>query len=150
MQVEIVPGTHVRLGATVQFRITSAKDGFLVLLDVNAKNELVQIFPNQFSDRTGTQNRVSAKRPVLIPDASYGFRFQAQEPVGQGLLLAIVTEDALDLRSLLAPNTGLEAIPQAEDYLTKLAAYLRQTWHKDEFNRRVEWSLGKQAYTIIR
>ena len=66
--------------------------GYLVLLDINAAGELVQIFPNEGSLRSGVSSLISAGKPVRLPGEKAGFRFRAIPPVGSGLLVAIVTE----------------------------------------------------------
>jgi hypothetical protein len=50
------------------------------LLDINAKGELLQLFPNRFSDKAGKSNRIVVQQPITIPDAYYGFALYASEP----------------------------------------------------------------------
>jgi hypothetical protein len=146
---EMLPANRVQLGQEIQFRIKSPVDGYLVVLDINANNEVTQIFPNKFSDKAGKGNRIFANRPELIPNSYYGFSLPAGEPVGQGVLLAIVTEDHVPLDDLLDLQKGLQFIENSTGYLVSLAARLRQTWREDRFNRSLRWSLAEQQYTIF-
>ena len=149
-RLEILPGTAFRLGDTMQIRVTSPRDGYLVVLDLNARGQVTQIFPNEFSDKAGKKNRIFANRPITIPDAYYGFQFKAQEPLGRGQLLAIVSEDPVSLDNLLAQHKDLQVINRPEMYLTALTGPLRQPWTGDPFNRQVAWSLVKVEYEIGR
>ena len=149
-RLEILPGAAFRVGEVMQIRVTSPRDGYLVVLDLNARGQVTQIFPNEFSDKAGKGNRITASRPITIPDAYYGFQFKAQEPLGRGQLLAIVSEDPAPLDGLLARHKDLQVIARPEAYLTALTEPLRQPWTGDPFNRQVEWSLVKVEYEIGR
>ncbi len=149
-KLEILPSAAFRLGEVMQIRVTSPRDGYLVVLDLDARGQVTQIFPNQFSDKAGKQNRIVANRPITIPDAYYGFQFRAREPVGRGQLLAIVSEDPVPLDSLLNQHKDLQVIARPETYLTALVQPLRQPWTGDRFNRQVAWSLVKVKYEIRR
>lgn len=149
-KLEILPGATFRLGEVMQIRVTSPRDAYLVVLDLNARGQITQIFPNEFSDKAGKQNRIAAHRPITIPDANYGFRFFARKPVGRGQLLAIVSEDPVPLDGLLAQHKDLQVITLPETYLTALAQPLWQPWTGDRFNRQVAWSLVKVEYEIGR
>ncbi len=149
-KLEILPGATFRLGEIMQIRVTSPRDGYLVVLDLNARGQTTQIFPNQYSDKTGKGNQIHANRPITIPDATYGFQFFAREPVGRGQLLAIVSEDPVPLDGLLAQHKDLQVIARPETYLIALAQPLWQPWTGDQFNRQVAWSLVKVEYEIRR
>ena len=149
-RLEILPGAAFRLGDTMKIRVTSPRDGYLVVLDLNARGQVTQIFPNEHSDKAGKKNRIFANRPITIPDAYYGFQFVAREPLGRGQLLAIVSEDPAPLDNLLAQHKDLQVIARPETYLTALVEPLRQPWTGDQFNRQVEWSLVKVDYEITR
>lgn len=149
-RLEILPGAAFRLGEVMQIRVTSPRDGYLVVLDLNARGQITQIFPNEFSDKVGKKNRIYANRPITIPDANYGFQFFAREPVGRGQLLAIVSEDPVPLDGLLAQHKDLQVIARPETYLIALARPLWQPWTGDRFNRQVAWSLVKVDYEITR
>ncbi len=150
LDIEILPSARVRLGDTVQFRLTSAIDGYLLVLDVTADNQVVQLFPNPFSDRTNADRRIVAGRFVTIPDASYGFDFVAQPPTGEGVLVAIVTADPVDLSSLAGQNRGFEPIKMPGGYVAGLAQSLIATWSDQLESRGVDWNLAYERYAIER
>lgn len=118
------PSSHVRLGQEVVFRISATQDGYLVVFDINAAGEVVQLYPNTFSEAAGRGNRIVAGQPVGIPDPSYGFVFHAQEPVGNGMVLAIVTSQPTDLAPVIGEHLDLSAIARPEIYIGSIAARL--------------------------
>lgn len=148
--IRILPGPDVRLGQTVRFEITSGVDGALVVFDVNAAGQLVQIFPNSFSDRTNKSGRIAAGRPLTIPDPTYGFEFTASEPAGQGQLIALVLQDPVDLGALLTRNRALQPVPAPVDHMADLAARLRRPWTQDTTTRPIRWSMTATTYRITR
>jgi hypothetical protein len=149
VQVEVLPASQVRVGTPVRIRVRSERDGYVVVLAVDAQSQLRQLFPNTYSLKAGRDNRIYAHRPLTIPDAYYGFEFKAAEPVGQGTLLAVVTEDPVDLQAVVTPYKDLQVVPNGEDYLTTLAARLQEPWRQDTANRQTHWSLGKLDFTIL-
>ena len=150
VSVEILPRSRVRLGEAVTFRVISAKAGKLIVLDVNAAGQMTQIFPNDTSRRHNRAGAIAAGRPLTIPDAYYGFEFRAREPLGKGLLVAIVTEDPAPVEQLLAQNLSLDPVPDATAFLNSLAEKLRQPWRQDETDRRLRWSMARTEYDITR
>lgn len=148
ISLSILPGNVHNIGDEVQFRITSSVDGYLTLFDLTAENELVLLFPTD-EDRThGKTGRIKGKSPLTVPDPSYGFTFEAQAPTGKGSLLAIVTEDQVDLESLIAPNGDYEPIADKMDFMKELAGRLNTVWTGDAANRSAHWISGYQDYEI--
>lgn len=124
LTLSIEPTDTARLGDHVRFHVTSSIDGHLVVLDMNAAGEVVQLYPNMFSRAAGDANTIGAGQTITIPDESYGFVFQAQPPVGQGTLVAIVSSAPLVLDGLLEENNQLGTIADPDAYVDRLAAAL--------------------------
>ena len=150
LAIGVEPATALTIGDRARFSISSKQDGYLVLLDVNASGEMTQLFPNQFSEKAGKSNTISAGRPISIPDPYYGFEIIASEPAGDGLLIAVVTADRVALDDLIGRHMDLEPIEQPEDYLATLAQRLRRAWQDDDRLRRTDWSMAHQSYSIAR
>lgn len=149
-QLEILPGPVFHLGEIMQIKVTSPRDAYLVVLDLDAQGQVMQIFPNEFSDKAQKGHRIAAHRPIVIPDAYYGFQFRAREPIGRGQLLAILSEDPIPVDQVLASHKDLEVIARPDRYLEALSEPLRHPWTGDQFNRQVSWSLIKADYEIKR
>jgi hypothetical protein len=150
LDLEILPSKTVRIGQPIRMRIRSKRPGQLIILDINAKGEILQIFPNRIADEHGQNSRLNAGEVLTIPDAYYGFEFVAGEPTGSGRLVAILIEDPVNVDDIVSIHNDLSPIVAPRDYLISLAARLRQTWTQDEINRPLVWSVTELPYEIIR
>lgn len=148
IRVDILPGNTHRIGDEVQFRLTSGMDGYLTLLDITAEDELVLLFPTDEDRQAGKTGRIRAGSALTVPDPSYGFAFEAQAPAGSGKLLAIVTQDQVDLEDLLEEHGDLEPISGKMAFLKEVSARLNRPWTQDVSNRGAKWASGYQAYEI--
>jgi secreted trypsin-like serine protease len=162
--VSFTQGETLRVGQNIQFKATTAKPGFLVLIDIGPDGQMTQIFPNTRSLTTPTGKRPKANfiesgREVVVPDPKNpyeGFKFTADPPAGEGMLVAILSADPLKSVPLPnAPTTMSRA--EALDFLTKVS---------DELGRAIEvvgtgpaaaptpaklrdWSFTTKTYRII-
>lgn len=153
LRIDILPNSTPRYGETVRFRVTSPLDGHLVVLNIDPAGQLIQLFPNRFSARHAQPGRIQRGQPITIPDATYGFEFTVEEPLGAGRLLALVTADPVDLSDLAAAARGLQvvAVGSEVDHLLMIAERLRQTWTTDTFEQRpLRWELAEQPYETLR
>ena len=148
--IDIRPSNRHRVGDQVSFSLTSAADGYLTLLDVTASNELVLLFPKKEDLALGKAGRIKANSPLLIPDASYGFEFFAQPPIGKGQLLAIVTHDRIDLGDVLKRSAELAPIDDPLSYVKSLSQRMHAVWTGDaEANRGASWAIGYAEYEVL-
>lgn len=93
LSIEQLPGSPVPIGTRdIRFRVTSAVDGFLVLLSLDENGALTQLFPNQFSRERVKDGRIRAGNPLTVPDAYYGFRINATAP-SRGTLIAVLLSE---------------------------------------------------------
>lgn len=97
-----------RLAETIEFRVRSGRDGYLTVVDLGTDGTVSVIFPNDLEH----DNRVRAGQQITLPTAAMNTEFVAEEPVGQGMVRAFVTERPLNLRSQDGV-IGAEAIAQA-------------------------------------
>ncbi len=113
VHVEQFPPSPVKLGTKdMKFRVTSSQDGFLILLSVSDKGEVVQLFPNAIAAAHGKDGRIRAGSPIMVPDPSYGIRFDATS-VTSGTVLALVAVDPLKLSKGFVTRQ-IQVIPQDE------------------------------------
>ena len=62
--LEQIPPSPVPLGTkNIRFRVTSPRDGYLVLLSVSNEGEVVQLFPNALSEKHAKDGRIRARQP---------------------------------------------------------------------------------------
>ncbi|HAQ00406.1 MAG TPA: peptidase C14, partial [Rhodospirillum rubrum] len=149
VQVTLTPASPVRLGSTVSFSITSPVEGYLVVFDINAARQITQLFPNLYSEKRGKDHhQVRSGETITIPDASYGFSFQAEEPLGAGVIMAVVTSDEVSLSSLTARHRGFKVVEDPVAYVDSLSAPLQQALTNQMAGRPVKWTYGLLPYSI--
>lgn len=163
LAISFAQGDSVKVKQVVQLKVTSAKPGYLVLIDLTPDGKMVQIYPNAMSLRSPTggklrSNYIEPGRVVLVPDPKNsfeGFEYEIDPPAGQGLLVAILSAEPL--KSVSMPN-GPAALGEKEalDFLTNLT---------EELGRKIEvvpvgptagpttgkardWSFATRSYRI--
>ena len=142
VQLDIEPGTSLPLGSSVDIVVESDRDGQLVLLDIDPTGRMVQIFPNRFSEQGGVPNRIRAGQSLRIPGADGGFRFSVEPPVGEGMLLAVVTDQSLQLSGLVSRHKDLTVIQRPGAYLVELHEALRAADKED-------WGRATREYKVV-
>ena len=142
MRLAVQPGTALPVGSSVDVVVDSDRDGHLVLLDIDPSGRMVQIFPNEFSERNGVPDRIRAGRPLRVPGASGGFRFSVEPPAGAGMLFAIVAERSVHLARLVSRYKDLAVIERPSAYLVELNEALRAAGGAD-------WARASRAYEIV-
>ncbi len=149
--IELEPGGRtLHLGQEFRISVTAKRPGSLILLDINSKGDVTQLIPNDIMIQNGHDRELKPGHRITIPDDYYGFAFAAGEPLGKGKLLAIVTEDKVDVEHLLAANRAIAVVPNPDKFMTELAHNLLEVWQGDEKNRPVRWSLGALSYEIVK
>ena len=154
-------GNRVRLKDKVIIEAASAIAGRLVILDINANRELTPIFPNQYV-AAGIIGRIGAGQRVSVPGPDYpGFTaFEAQEPLGKGLLLALVVPDDFDIERFIVPPRqiakGFAPVNDPPSFLMRLIRQVETaltprgrsgSTAADELNR---WAYTIAEYEIVR
>ncbi len=119
------------------------------MLDLNAANEMVLLFPTKDDIANGKSGKIRANAPLRVPDASYGFAFEAGLPTGKGQLLAIVTQDKIDFDALLKDNRDFEPIKDRSKLAKKISEKLYAVWTGNpDHNRAVHCAVGYTDYAI--
>ena len=142
VQLDIEPSASLPVGSSVDIVVESDRDGQLVLLDIDPTGRMVQIFPNEFSERNGVPSRIRAGQTLRIPGNDGGFRFSVEPPVGEGMLLAVVTDQGLQLSGLVSRHKDLAVIQRPGAYLVELHEALRAA---DE----ADWGQATRVYEVV-
>lgn len=149
VRVEQIPPSPVKLGTKdMKFRVTSGQDGFLILLSVSDDGEVVQLFPNANAAAHGKDGRIRAGSPIMVPDPSYGIRFDATS-VTSGTVLALVVVDPLKLSKGFVTRQ-IQVIPADEvnnSVLPELAAGLATPANADSVNANAK-AVGRSVATL--
>ena len=152
VRLEMLPSRRVRLGEKIKLRVHSERSGHLLLVDVNAAGEVVQIFPNEFSERAGKGDEIRAGGAIEIPNPYYAFSLPAREPTGPGTLFAVVTEDPVSLKGLVSADRGFKPEPDAPAWLLAIGERLREPLMSKDgtWTRTRRWSFAQLDYEIVR
>jgi hypothetical protein len=106
LSLNLIPGLEVVAGSKVGFRISTKKQGYVILLDVDPTGKLSQIFPEIAKVTDGTpdaSNLIKPGRPLTIPQLgtpSATFDFVAQPPGGMAIVVALLSDKPVHLVDL--------------------------------------------------
>lgn len=144
ISINIQPKDSIKIGDEIFVGVNSKKSGYLVLLDVNAKGELIQIFPNE----KAKDNRIEGGKKLYIPENNLAPYAIAANEVGKSHMYAIVTHDAIDIEKILDKNKDLEPIPRANAYIGELTQQLNKPWTGDAVTRMGDYGVARIHYTV--
>jgi hypothetical protein len=147
VSVAIRPGARLRVGEPMLVDVRSAFDGYLLLIDLNEKNEAQQLFPNPRSEEAHKDGAVKGGSLLTFPDDTYGFRLFAAPPVGRGRLIAIVTKSKVGLEELMKSEEGLEKYPDATERFAALERALKSKGNGDA--NAPEWAAAYRDYVVV-
>lgn len=155
LAVEVLPGPEIPLGAKMAIRVSSKRQGYVVLVDVDAAGKLTQIYPNTLSLADPKLNdsvnllRAGGSRTIPEPGVAGAFEFVASPPAGVGMVVAILSDspvqviDLPDIPAVLAGQRGAaEYVRETTRTLSILPA--------DDQSSIVEpkWSFATRFYAI--
>ena len=149
LQLSMKPASKIRVGAELEIVVESDRDGHLVLLDIDANNRLVQVFPNELGLKAGFSPWIQAGRPMTVPGEGAGFRYRATPPTGRGELIAVVSKENPRVGKLTSRYKDLSVVPNSEAYLVELWEALRRGAAEQEDRAHSEWIMGKIKYEIV-
>lgn len=155
-ELKQIPPSPLKVGISdIRYQLLSPSRGYLVLLNLTARGELFQLYPNQYAgkDENGFGGQLKANVPLLVPEDSYGVRLSATVPE-KGHIVAIVTADPVRFDASvtdrsIASISADEAIPV---YLARLAAALHApSGIRSEKSKSgpVRWSVVTLPYEIL-
>ena len=151
LTLSMLPNATLNLGDLVSFEVSSRRSGTLLLLDVNPDGEIFQIFPSRLS--VADADSLTAGIPLAIPEAvantGRALQIRVTEPVGDGILLALLVESDVPVYDQLLPqNLNLEPIPNANQFLYEIVQSLLELQVGPDGNVAVEWSAAYLPYRI--
>lgn len=154
VSIELIPSGEVVAGSKVGFRITTKKQGYLILLDVAATGKLTQIFPSLQATTRGTRdasNLIRPGRPLTIPQLGTpyaAFEFVADAPAGVAMAVALLSDKPVQVVDLpdapppaFAPNDTLK-------YVIDRARQLMLPSANGTEMERPKWSFDGRFYLI--
>ena len=138
--------TKVKKGQAFFIKVHSKKDGYLLLLDENAKGELIQLYPNQFLCKIDSRHPcqagyldtfIRAGESRFIPEnSSQGYDISADE-IGFSKMYAVLINHQNDWNQLQFAQESLQIIQNPQAFIEQLT---------DESLQR---SVKELNYTVI-
>jgi Domain of unknown function (DUF4384) len=155
LDLAILPDVELATGSRVTLRISTKKQGYLVLVDIDPAGKLTQIYPNRHSLQTQeareTLNLIKPGQAITIPNRDNpfaGFEFVAAPPTGVAMIVAILSDrpvHLIDLPDVAPPQTGQAAFDQLAD----VARQLRIAREDDPGTlQEPKWSFDAKLYVV--
>lgn len=156
IKIELLPGGEVGVGAKMAVRVATEKAGYLVVIDVDSSGKLTQIYPNTISlaDPRGAAenaNMIARGKPRLIPDPQdkTNFQFVAAEPLGVGMLVAILSDKPVQMIDLPDVPAALAGQIPALDYVRETTRSLKLLPASETGKpQEPKWSFATKFYVI--
>ncbi|WP_052507078.1 serine/threonine-protein kinase [Desulfonatronovibrio magnus] len=82
-----------RIGEPISFFFESTEPGYLTILTLTTKGEVIQVFPNYFS----SSQFIQPGRRYSVPNEQMGFDLQVTGPAGTDKLVALISSRPFDL-----------------------------------------------------
>jgi hypothetical protein len=150
-KVAINGGGKVKAGDAAAFSVMSTIAGRVLLIDINASGEVLQLFPNDF----GAARRIEPGSSIAVPGDA-GFVLRVQEPLGRGKLIAVVVPDGFNMEALqTVKGTKGFAVEAALPYLQNLIQLIRVATGTKGFTiepggAMPGWGLADLDYEVVR
>lgn len=152
LDLKIAGGSQISIGKDVVFQVTTKTAGRLIVVDINAANEVIQIFPNSFVTNELAE-LVPAGKTITVPGLGYGFSaFRAAEPAGNGVLIAIMQPaSSRTLPSSREQMTkGFEPVQSPAGFLAQLVTHVSAGLASNDAGTVGEWAYARVDYSIVR
>ncbi|MEW6267490.1 MAG: DUF4384 domain-containing protein [Thermodesulfobacteriota bacterium] len=102
-QVTVTGRDKLTLGEEISFTVYSAKPGNLWIVQVDPKDNLTVLFPNQ----RVRDNYIQAEATVRLPPQGADWSIVANEPLGPSVIAFIVVRGEADLNQALGQKDGM-------------------------------------------
>jgi secreted trypsin-like serine protease len=150
--IEIRGGNTVSLGNQVVYQVRSVVAGRLLVIDINAAGEVVQLIPNEFTTKKDI-GWIQPGRDYTIPSREYGFAaFEAVEPVGRGQLIALVLPATFPMAifdTSVIRSKGFVAVNTPTNYFMNLIQSIAAAV-RDTDPQLTPFGLAVTEYEIVR
>jgi secreted trypsin-like serine protease len=153
VRIAIKGGNRLKVGQEVVFLVGSDVGGRLIVVDIGAGGEVVQLLPNKFTPAHQAA-RVSPGADLTIPGPDYGFSgFKAEAPTGKGQLIALVVPESLPEPAFAGETLRTRTFTPVNTptgYLMNLVHYVKSAVADRSADARqlASWGLGVADYEI--
>jgi secreted trypsin-like serine protease len=139
-------GTGIKVGSCIRVQVTSGVSGHLGVFSRNARGDVEQIFPNQFSGSNqagATPSSVRAGQVVMVPGPADGIDLKVSTPLGPAEIVAVVVAEAVGLPETTRPYRG--AMRSVASFKDELAAVAQRVNAVPSARRAV----GTRQYEVV-
>ncbi len=154
ISIEMTSGRTVDVGTEISFRVSVAKPGYIMLVDIDSEGKMSQIYPrpellSHFSGQD--MNLIKPGNQVQIPDdeqRQQGFKYIVTPPTGSSAVIAILSEKRVQLLDL--PDLPQNVKTQA-DVITALSRWMDELRIPNASTGKLEqtdWSISVRPYSI--
>ena len=154
VRVNIRGGSRIAVGRDVVLVTEADVSGRLIVIDINAAGEVLQILPNNYSPAHQSA-RVAPGGEIVVPGPGYGFTsFKAVPPLGTGKLIALVVPDDFPVESLAPDASGHKGLVPSNmptNYLMNVVQQVVRALGKRSIAdaKHSDWGLGITEYQIV-
>jgi len=130
-------GGRLVIGERVAFQFEPPADCRMLMLEINPKGQVTQIFPNHFTHATA--DRVEGVSAYAVPGPGYGFTyFELQEPAGPHTVVSLLVPPEFDFDTISRPDmvsdrssgdplsTANQSVTYLADVVRAVSAYLAE------------------------
>jgi len=156
LTLDLLPALDVPVGSKVSFRVTSKRPGYLILVDVDANGHVSQIYPapnllTETKPGRPSSNYIKPGKPLFIPtpgDGYAGVEYIAAPPAGVAMVVAILSDQPVQIIDLPDVPATLTGQAEALAYLSKYAKDLRIPRGGRAGLQEARWSFDATFYAI--
>ena len=154
VSIEMTAGRNVDVGTEVLFRVSVAKPGYVMLVDIDAAGKMSQIYPRlELLSRFNGPDMNLAKpgKQLLIPSdeqKEQGFKYVVTPPIGSSSVIAILSEKRVQLLDLPDLPQDVKTHADVISSLTKWMDELRIPDAKTGKLEQTNWSIAVKPYSI--
>lgn len=153
VSVEMTTGRTVDVGTEMLFRVSVAKPGYIMLVDIDSQGKMSQIYPRPELLSRFNKPDINLVKPgdhIQIPSdeqKQQGFKYVVSPPAGSSAVVVILSEKQVQLLDLPDLPQGVKT--QA-DVINALSKWMEDLRIPDATGKLVQtnWSIAVKPYSI--
>jgi len=153
VSIEMPAGRTVDVGTEMLFRVSVAKPGYIMLVDIDSQGKMSQIYPRPELLSRFNRSDINLVKPgdqIQIPSdeqKQQGFKYVVSPPTGSSAVVVILSEKRVQLLDLPDLPQGVKT--QA-DVINTLSKWMENLRIPDATGKLVQtnWSIAVKPYSI--
>jgi len=153
VSIEMPAGRTVDVGTEMLFRVSVAKPGYIMLVDIDSQGKMSQIYPRPELLSRFNRSDINLVKPgdqIQIPSdeqKQQGFKYVVSPPTGSSAVVVILSEKRVQLLDLPDLPQGVKT--QA-DVINTLSKWMENLRIPDATGKLVQtnWSISVKPYSI--